>query len=430
MIDPKLLREEPDRVRKYLKQRNSKLDLDAILKADADRRTLQVMVDSLRAEKNLKAGEFGKMKKAGTGDGPDGKALMEAMQAVDAKQKGLEATLAATEARAQELLLQIPNVPHESVPVGASSADNVRVRTWGTPRAFDFKPKTHWELGEALGLIDLERATKIAGASFPLFLGAGARLMRAITQYMLDLHTGKHGYTEVNPPLMTLSPAMVAGGQLPSKGDDMYHVPAPDDLWLIPTGEVPLLNIHREEILDADRLPIRYVAYTPCFRKEAGAAGKDTRGLIRQHQFDKVEMFQYVKPEDSLAACEAMVMHAEAVLQGLGLPYQLMALCTADITTASHKTYDPEVWLPGQNEWREIASVSTCSDYQARRAQIRFRRDKQAKPELVHTLNGSGLAVGRTFVAVLENYQEADGSVTVPAALHPYMGGLKTITRG
>jgi len=427
MIDPKLLREEPERVRAYLKQRNSKLDIDAVIKADADRRSLQVAVDTIRAEKNLKAAEFGKMKKTGGADSPAGKTLMEEMQAADTQLKTLEGSFAAADTLAHDLLLQIPNVPHESVPVGASSADNVLVRQWGTPRSFDFKPKSHWEIGEALGIIDLERATKISGASFPLFVGAGARLMRALTQYMLDLHTTKHGYTEINPPLMTLSPAMVAGGQLPSKGDDMYHIPAPDDLWLIPTGEVPLLNIHRDEILDMAKLPIKYVAFTPCFRKEAGAAGKDTRGLIRQHQFDKVEMFRYVKPEDSLTACEEMVTNAEAVLQGLGLPYKLMALCTADITTASHKTYDPEVWLPGQNEYREIASISTCSDYQARRAQIRFRREKGGKPELVHTLNGSGLAVGRTFVAVLENYQESDGSVKVPEALHPYMGGLTVI---
>ena len=429
MIDPKVLREEPDRLRAALKNRKSKVDLDAVLAADERRRKLQVQVDDLRSAKNAKAEAFGQHKRNKTGESPEAVALMAEMKTLDQQLPELEHQRTAAEDAYNALALSIPNLPDAAVPVGASSADNVKVRSWGTPRTFSFKPLPHWEVGEKLGLIDMERATKISGARFPLLLGAGARLSRALTQFMLDLHTTKHGYVEMAPPLLTKPSSEEAAGHIPFVTEDMYHVPAPEDLYMIGTGEVPLLNFHRDEILDNAKLPLKYVAYTPCFRKEAGAAGKDTRGLIRVHQFEKVEMFQFTRPEDSAAAHQEMVGHAEAVLQALNLPYQLMQLCTADISSAMVATFDPEVWLPGQNEWREISSVSSAGDFQARRAQIRFKRDAKSKAELVHTLNGSGLAVGRTFVAVLENYQEADGSLTIPDVLRPYMGGLEKITK-
>ncbi len=427
MIDPKLIREEPDRVRAGLKSRNSKLDLDSVIKADEDRRKAQVGVDEMRAKKNAESEKFGKLKREGKGDTDEARAIVAAMQRLDADLTQATETLTAAEQAHRDLILRIPNLPDPLTPVGASSADNVQVRTWGTPRTLDFKPLPHWELGEKLGILDFEGGTKIAGARFTVLKGAGARLNRALIQFMLDLHTTKHGYTEITPPNLSLPASEEAAGHLPFIAEDMYHLP--EDLYLIGTAEVPLLNMHRDSVLDVAKLPMKYVAYTPCYRKEAGAAGKDTRGLIRQHQFEKVEMFQFVKPEDAAKTHEEMTGHAEAVLQALNLPYKLMALCTADISSAMNRTFDPEVWLPGQNEWREISSISNAGDFQSRRAQIRFKRDPKAKPELVHTLNGSGLAVGRTLVAVLENYQTADGSVTVPDVLRPYMGGLTVITK-
>ncbi len=429
MIDPKLLKDDPETVRKGLAKRRSRVDLDAVLAADEHRRRLQMRVDELRALKNSKAEMFGRHKRDKTAESSAALTLMEEMKKLDQDLPALEQQRTAAEESFHALNLRIPNMPLEIVPPGASSADNVELRRWGTPRTFTFSPKPHWEVGENLGILDMERAAKIAGSRFPLLTGAGARLSRALIQYMLDLHTTKHGYTEVAPPLLTRTAAEEGAGHLPFIAEDMYHLPAPEDLWLIGTSEVSLLNIHREEILEGARLPVKYVAYTPCFRKEAGAAGKDTRGLIRVHQFDKVEMFQFVRPEDSAAVHEEMIGHAEAVLQGLNLPYRLMHLCAADISSAMARTCDPEVWLPGQNEWREISSISNATDFQARRAQVRFKRDPKAKVELVHTLNGSGLAVGRTFVAILENYQEADGSITVPDALRPYMGGATSIAK-
>jgi len=429
VIDPKVLRDEPDRVRRMLAQRNSKVDFDALRAADDARRTNQVRADDLRARRNTGAERYGKLKKAGGADSPEGRSLMAEMRKLDADLVEAAKAQSVAEAAWQDLVLLVPNLPHETTPVGKSDDDNVEVRKWGTPREFDFAAKPHWEIGEKLGILDFERATKIAGSRFSLFLGSGARLARALIQFMLDLHTTKHGYTEVATPILLRTETLLGCGQLPSLADEMYHLPAPDDLWLNPTAEVPIINIHREEILDGSLLPIKYAGYLPSFRREAGAAGKDTRGLIRVHQFDKVEMIQFVRPEDSLAAHEDMIRHSEAVLQALELPYRLMLLCTASVSQASAKTYDPEVWFPGQNQFREIASVSTCTDYQARRAQIRFRREKGGKAELVHTLNGSGLAVGRTFAAILENFQQADGSVTIPAALRPYMGGLSSIKK-
>ncbi|MEK7477287.1 MAG: serine--tRNA ligase [Candidatus Coatesbacteria bacterium] len=427
MIDPKLLKDSPDKVREMLTQRNAKVEFGALKAADDARRVSQIRADELRAKRNTSAQEFGKLKKAGTADSPEGKALMDSMRGMDAAMVEAAKVQADAEAAYHELVMLVPNMPHETTPVGKSGDDNVEVRKWGTPREFDFTAKPHWDICESLGLVDFERAIKISGARFTLFTGQGARLERALIQFMLDLHTTKHGYTEVSPPILVRSESLEGTGQLPNLREEMYHIPAPDDLWLNPTAEVPIANIHREEILDGARLPVKYVGYLPSFRREAGAAGRDTRGLLRVHQFDKVEMFQFVRPEDSIAAHEEMVGHAEAVLKALELPYRLMLLCTADISQASMKTYDPEVWMPGQRQYREIASVSTCSDYQARRAQIRFRREAGGKAELVHTLNGSGLAVGRTFAALLENFQQADGSVVLPDAIRPYMGGLSIL---
>jgi len=427
VIDPKILKDSPDKVRSMLIQRQAAVNFDALKAAGDARRAAQIRADELRAKRNTGAQDYGKLKKAGTAESPEGKALMESLRALDAELAEAGKAQAAAEAAYHDLVMLVPNMPHETTPVGNSGDDNVEVRKWGTPREFDFTPKPHWEICESLGIVDFERAAKISGARFSLFIGQGARLERALIQFMLDMHTTKHGYTEVATPILIRPEALEGCGQLPNLRDEMYHLPAPDDLWLNPTAEVPIANIHREEILDGARLPIKYVGYLPSFRREAGAAGKDTRGLLRVHQFDKVEMFQFVRPEDSLAAHEEMIRHAEAVLQALELPYRLMLLCTAEVSQASAKTYDPEVWMPGQKTHREIASVSTCSDYQARRAQIRFRREKGGKAELVHTLNGSGLAVGRTFAALLENHQQADGSVAIPAALRPYLGGLAAI---
>lgn len=424
MIDPKLLRENPERLQGILKSRNSTVDFPALMKADVDRRALQLRVDELRAKKNTGAEQFGKLKKSGSGDSPEGVALMAAMRETDIALNDLERQRTAAETAFMELMLRVPNVPHDSVPVGTSTEKNVRVRTWGTPRQFSFAPKPHWEIGEALGILDLPRAAKMSGARFPLFIGQGAYLMRALIHFMLDMHTTAHGYTEAQPPLLVRPETLQNTGQLPLLAADMYSTQPPDELWLIPTAEVALVNIHQGEILDGAALPVKYVGYTPCFRREAGSHGRDIRGLIRQHQFDKVEMVQFVKPEDSLAALEEMTGHAEAILKGLELPYQLMLLGTADMSLASMKTYDPEVWMAGQKAFREISSCSTCGDFQARRAQIRFRRDAKSKPELVHTLNGSGLAVGRTFAAILENFQNEDGTVTVPEHLRPFMGGV------
>jgi seryl-tRNA synthetase len=326
-------------------------------------------------------------------------------------------------------MLVIPNVPHETVPVGKSSADNVEVRRHGTPRDFDFAPQAHWDLGPALGIIDFERGTMIAGARFTVLVGAGARLARALINFMLDLHTRTHGYTEVEPPFMANTASLTGTGNLPKFEADLFKIGGDWDLYLVPTAEVPLTNLHRGEILDGRDLPIRYTAYTPCFRSEAGSYGADVRGLIRQHQFDKVELMTFAAPEQSYAEHERLTANAEEVLKRLELPYRTMLLCTGDTGFASAKTYDIEVWLPGQNAFREISSCSNTEAFQARRANIKYRPQGSGKPEFVHTLNGSGLAVGRTLIAILENYQQADGTVTVPAALRPYMDGRETITK-
>ena len=427
MIEPRLVKDEPDRVRAMLKARKSVVDFDTLAKADANRRAVQVKADALRAEKNAAAEKFGQMKRKGEGDTAEAKALMERMKELDACLKGLEVEQPKAEAEFMAQMLLVPNFPHESVPPGTGEADNKEVKRWGEPRKHGFKPKPHWEIGEALGLIDLARASKIAGSRFPLFTGRGARLMRGLTNFMLDLHTKNHGYTEVSPPVLANLASVTTAAQYPIHDMEMFRTRDPDELYLIPTAEVSLANIHREEILEGSRLPLKYVAYTLSFRREAGSHGKDVRGLIRNHQFDKVELFQYARPEDSIAALEEMLGHSTAVLEALEIPYRVMLLCPPEASLASHKTYDPEAWMPAQDKYREIASVSTCSDFQARRGQIRFKRDAKSKTELVHTLNGSGLAVGRTFVALLENFQNADGSVAIPERLRPYMDGLDVI---
>ena len=422
MIDVKLLRENPDTVREALVKRRSSIDLDSILAVETQRRALLHETEQLRAEQNRASEDIARLKKSKE----DATTAIAAMQEVSRRVKELGEQVKLVEAELDDHLLGIPNLPDASVPVGADSEANPIVRTWGAKPEIAFAPKDHVELGESLGILDFERAAKLSGARFALYTGAGARLARARLNLMLDLHTQEHGYTEVLPPFAVNSPSMQGTGQLPKFAEDLFHLEG-HDLWLIPTAEVPVTNIFRDEILSADQLPICYTAYTPCFRSEAGSYGKDTRGLIRQHQFNKVEMVKFTTPETSWDELEKLTANAEHVLQRLGLHYRIVTLCTGDLGFSAAKTYDLEVWLPAQNAYREISSCSNFVDFQARRANIRFRRDK--KPEYVHTLNGSGLAVGRTFVAILENYQQEDGSVIIPEALRPYMGGLEMLRK-
>jgi seryl-tRNA synthetase len=392
----------------------------------------------LKEKKNRLSGEIGKLKKSGgdvkitpaTGSvivtGGDVTALMREGEEVSAAIRASEAPLADIEARFENFMLSIPNLPNASVKVGKDEHDNREVRRWGEPLHFDFPVLNHWDIGEALNILDFGRAAKITGARFTVYRGAGAKLERALINFMLDLHTGENGYQEMLPPALVNRTSLVGTGQLPKFEEDLFHL-APGDYFLIPTAEVPLTNLHRDEMLERDELPIKYVAYTPCFRSEAGSYGKDVRGLIRQHQFNKVEMVKFAEPESSYDELEKMVQNAEEVLKRLKIPYRVMELCTGDLGFGSAKTYDLEVWLPGQNTYREISSCSNCEDFQARRANIRYRKDKKGKPLFVHTLNGSGLAVGRTLVAVLENYQQKDGSVIIPEVLRPYMGGRERI---
>ncbi len=421
MLDMKFIRDHLDQVEQRLGTRGGEISLADFRQLDGRRRVLVTESETLKAQKNSASEAIAKVKdKSQVAD------QIAAMKEVSSRIKALDDELKVVEDELQRLLLTIPNLPHPTTPVGRSEADNVLVRSWGTPSRFSFEPKNHWEIGEQLGILDFERAVKIAGARFALSTGAGARLERALVSFMLDLHTTEHGYTEVLPPFMVNRASMTATGQLPKFEDDLFKLVDPDFL-LIPTAEVPLTNIHRGEILKKADLPISYTAYTPCFRREAGSYGKDTRGLIRQHQFNKVELVTFVHPDDADAELERLTGHAERVLQLLELPYRVMALCSGDIGFSACKTYDLEVWLPGQNAYREISSCSSFGDFQARRGGIRFREDDKSKPEFVHTLNGSGLAVGRTLVAILENCQQADGSVVIPTALRPYMGGMETI---
>jgi seryl-tRNA synthetase len=425
MLDPVYVRDRLQDLRAALQSRG--IDADALLapivELDARRRALIPQVESLKRDQNASNAEVAKAKREGRDPSAIFAANKERAQAI----KQLETELEDVERRRHDALLVVPNVPDASVPVGASAADNNEVRRHGTPRHFDFTPKPHWDLGAALGILDFERAARMSGARFSVLLGGGARLARALIDFMLDVHTREHGYTEVEPPFLVNADALRGTGNLPKFEQDLFKIAGDWDLYLIPTAEVPLTNLHRGEILDGRTLPLRYTAYTPCFRSEAGSYGADVRGLIRQHQFDKVELVKLTSPESSHDELEKLTADAEDVLKRLELPYRTMLLCTGDMGFASAKTYDIEVWLPSQDTYREISSCSNTEAFQARRANIRFRPEGTGKAEFVHTLNGSGLAVGRTLIAILENYQEADGSVTIPPALRPYMRGVERL---
>ena len=426
MLDPVLLREQPDDVRERLERRgvNLRQELDFLRRLDAERREILPVLENARKARKDVGQQVARAKK----EGKPADGLMKAGQEYGIQIKEQEGKLAKVEQERQELMLTLPNLPHESVPIGKSEADNQEVRRHGELPAFDFTPKPHWDLGAQLGILDFERAAKIARSRFAVLIGAGARLERALIDFMLDLHAREHGYTEIEPPFLANADALTGTGNLPKFEEDLFKVTGDWDLYMIPTAEVPLCNLHREEILDGAALPIRYTAYTPCFRSEAGSYGKDVRGLIRQHQFDKVEMVAYTTPEQSYDVHEELTGHAEKVLECLGLPFRTVVLCTGEMGFAAAKTYDIEVWLPAQNAYREISSCSNTEAFQARRANIRFRREgKKGKPEFAHTLNGSGVAVGRALIAVLENYQRRDGSVVIPDVLRPYMRGLEVI---
>jgi len=422
MLDVKLLREDLARVAGRIATRGTQINWDAFVSLDRERRDALSNLERLKERKNRLSSEIGKVKKSRG----DATSLMREVEEVSEAIRGGEGPLAELDARFEEFLLTLPNLPEPTVPIGTSAADNKEVRRWGSPPEFNFSAKNHWDIGEELGILDFARAAKIAGARFALYKDAGARLERALINFMLDLHTEKHGYREVLPPYLVNRDTMTGTGQLPKFEEDLFRVSEPD-FFLIPTAEVPVTNIHRKEMLEREQLPIRYVAYTPCFRREAGSYGQDVRGLIRQHQFNKVELVKFTEPEHSYAELEKLLADAEAVLQQLQLPYRVVELCTGDLGFAAAKTYDLEVWLPGQTAYREISSCSNFEDFQARRAQIRYRKEAKGKPIFVHTLNGSGLAVGRTLVAVLENYQQKDGSVVIPEVLRFYMGGLDRI---
>ena len=423
MLDSKQLRTETEAVAHNLARRGFALDLDAFRALEERRKAVQIEADRLRAERNANAKAVGMAK----GNGEDASALLSRGEQLTGELTAAEVALAAVQTESDAWLMGLPNLLHDSVPDGRDETANVEVRRHGTPRVLDFTPLDHVDLGAKLGGLDFEAAARISGARFAVLRGGIARLHRALAQFMLDLHTGEHGYTEAYVPYLVSPDALVGTGQLPKFAQDLFAVPGERPFYLIPTAEVPLTNFVREQIVAPEALPMRLVAHTPCFRSEAGAAGKDTRGLIRQHQFDKVELVHLVKPEDSYAALETLTSHAEEVLKRLGLPYRVLALCAGDIGFGSAKTYDLEVWLPAQGKYREISSCSNCEAFQARRMQARWRNPATGKPEPLHTLNGSGVAVGRAMVAVLENYQNADGSVTVPDALRPYMGGLEVL---
>ncbi len=421
MLDLKRIREDPQFVRERLLRRDKPdaiENIDKLLQLDAERRTLITQVENARARRNEVSPQVGKLKQAGKHD--EAEPLMKEMRELGEQMKDSEARLGDVENGVRDLLLNIPNIPEDVVPEGDES-HNQLVRTWGDEPSFDFEPKPHWELGENLGILDLARGVKVAGSGFPLFVGLGARLERGLINLMLDVHARQHGYTELSPPFMINYQAALGTGHLPKFGEDMYHVPE-DGFYLVPTAEVPVTNLHSGELLDASVLPIRYVAYTPCFRREAGAAGKDTRGLLRVHQFDKVEILRFERPEHGKAALEELTSHAEKILQLLGLRYRVVLLAGGDLGFANAQTYDLEVWAPGVGKWLEVSSCSLYNDYQARRANIRFRPEPNAKPEFVYTLNGSGLALPRTLSALLETYQQADGSIKLPEAIAKYVG--------
>jgi seryl-tRNA synthetase len=416
MHDLGFFREHLDAIERMARNRGGSIDLEQFRAIDGERRALITSAEKLKAERNKASDEIARLKKAGQDAAP----LLVRMKQVSEEVKQADERIAQLDERQREFLLMVPNIPHSSAPVGKSAADNVEVRRWGAPPKFDFAPRPHWEIGEGAGILDLAAAAKIAGARFAVYKGLGARLERALANFFLDLHTREHRYTEILPPFIVNTASLTGVGQLPKFAADMFHLEG-TDLWLTPTAEVELTSLHRDETLDAEELPIRVCAWTACFRSEAGAAGKDTRGIKRQHQFQKVELFKFTRPEQSYDELESLVHDVEDVLQKLGLHYRVVLLSTGDMGFASAKTYDIEVWLPSSREFMEISSCSNCEAFQARRAGIRFR-PKGGKSDFVHTLNGSGLAVGRTWIAIVENYQQADGSVVIPEVLRPYMG--------
>ena len=423
MLDPKRLRTELDQVAAQLSRRGYTLDVARIQALEEERKIIQVRTQDLQAERNSRSKAIGQAKAKGEDVAP----LLEQIAGLGAELDVAKAQLDQLQSDLDAVLMAIPNVPHSSVPDGKSEDDNLEVRRWGEPRAFDFEPKDHVDIGEALGQLDFETATKITGTRFAVMSGPLARMHRALIQFMLDTHTALHGYTETYVPYLVNADSLRGTGQLPKFEAELFALKGEQAYYLIPTAEVPVTNILRDVIVDADDMPRKFVCHTPCFRSEAGSYGKDTRGMIRQHQFEKVEVVQAVRPQDSYQALEELTSHAEAILQKLNLPYRVMALCSGDMGFSSAKTYDLEVWLPGQQKYREISSCSNFEDFQARRMQARWRNPETGKPELLHTLNGSGLAVGRTLVAILENYQQADGSVVVPEVLRPWMGGIEVI---
>ncbi len=425
MLDVKLLRSDYDKVKQALINRGKSVELIAEFPTlDVKRREVQQETEQLKNRRNVVSQEVAQLKR----NGGNAEALIVEMREVGDRIKELDDVLRDLDAQVDEIMLSLPNIPHESVPIGASEDDNVEIRRIGEPTSFDYEPKPHWDLAADLGILDFEAAAKVTGSRFVFYRGLGARLERALISFMMDLHSDQHGYEELLPPMIVNRDSLVGTGQLPKFSEDLFKLEG-TEYFLIPTAEVPVTNLHRDEILDNEFLPKYYTAYSACFRSEAGAAGRDTRGLIRQHQFNKIELVKYVKPEDSYAELESLTGNAEKVLQLLGLPYRVMTLCTGDMGANAAKTYDLEVWLPSGGTYREISSCSNFEDFQARRANIRFRREPKSKPEFVHTLNGSGLAVGRTVAAIMENYQQADGSIAIPEVLRPYMGGLEAIRK-
>lgn len=419
MLDLKYIREHPDEVKEALIKRNERAPIDEILAFDERRRTLLADVQGLKHQRNVTSKKISRMKEKD-------QVLIEEMRRLGDEIKALDQEVKSIEEELNRLLLQLPNLPHPSVPVGRDESENVVVRQEGEPREFDFEPLPHWDLGPTLGLIDFERGVKLSGTRFYILQGLGAKLQRALITWMLDLHTQEHGYKEIYPPFLVKEESLWGAAQLPKFYDNLYH-DVEDDIWLVPTAEVPLTNLHRDEILEPGTLPLYYVAYTPCFRREKMSAGRDVRGIKRVHQFDKVEMYKFTTPEMSDSELEAMVSDAEEICRQLGISYRVKQLCTGDLGFAAALAYDLDMWAPGCGEWLEVSTLSNCRDFQARRANIRFRREPGSKPEFVHTINGSGLALPRTMIAILENYQEPDGSIVIPPVLRPYMGGLEKI---
>ncbi len=422
MLDIRWIRSNVEETKRFLANRNNDMNIDALLSLDTEKRSLLVESEELKAKRNEGSRKVSQAKAAGE----DASGLMEEMRLVGERVKTIDARITEIDATLDDLLLRVPNRPHETCPVGRDENDNVEIRKWGEVPTFPFEPKPHWEIGEALGIMDFERGAALAQSRFTVLKGLGAKTERALLNFMLDLHTEKHGYKEIEPPFMVNSATMQGTGQLPKFAEELYKCEG-DDLWLIPTAEVPLTNLHAGDILEEDALPLYYTAYTPCFRREAGSYGRDIRGFLRQHQFDKVEMVKLSTPETSYDELEKLTANAEEVLQLLKIPYRVICLSTGDMGFGSSKTYDIEVWLPSQNKYREISSCSNCEDFQARRMNTRYRPKDGGKPRFVHTLNGSGIAIGRTLIAVIENYQQEDGSFLVPEVLRPYMNGVTTV---